>query len=158
MGGLLALHAALQRPTRVAALVLVAPAVSLADRLWDRLGEVKQQALLSGGAVNLGSDYVAPGADEVSLAFFEEARAFALPEAPGSLDVRCPVRILHGALDDVVPVEVGQRLVSQLAGDDVVLTVAKDGDHRLSSQRDIGLLMSAVAQLEEALQAAHQQE
>ncbi|KAI8465494.1 MAG: alpha/beta hydrolase fold protein [Monoraphidium minutum] len=153
MGGLLALHAALRRPTRVAGLVLVAPAAGFAARRWAALPGAARDALAAGGAVSLGSEFVAPGADDVNLGFFEAARAFELPEADGAVDVRCPVRVLHGALDDVVPIEVGQRLVRQLAARDVTLTSVKDGDHRLSAPRDVALLTSAVALLAEQLGA-----
>ena len=147
MGGLLALHAALERPARVSALVLIAPAAGFAERRWAALSGEQRAELAADGAASLGSGYVDAGGDEVTLAFFEAAARFALPEAPGSLDVRCPVRILHGARDDVVPVGVGRRLAGQLAGDDVMLTEVKDGDHRLSGPRDVGLLTSTVGQL-----------
>jgi hypothetical protein len=36
--------------------------------------------------------------------------------------------------------------VSRLAGDDVVLTLVKDGDHRLSRPEDIERMIGAVAE------------
>ncbi len=70
---------------------------------------------------------------------------------PSRQPTQVPVRILHGACDDVVPLQVGERLVRQLAGRDVTLTAVKDGDHRLSTLRDIELLEGAVAQLHRQL-------
>ena len=40
----------------------------------------------------------------------------------------------------------GVELVSRLAQDDVVLTLVKDGDHRLSRPEDIERLLMAVAE------------
>lgn len=152
MGGLIALHLALQRPDRVAALILVAPAIGFIERRRQALSADQWSNLLAGKTVSLGSDYVDTGSDEVNLGFFEAARGFDLPETPGAVGVTCPVRILHGALDDVVPVAVSHQLVRQLAGGDVALTVVKDGDHRMSTPRDIEMLEGAMEQVLRQLQ------
>jgi dipeptidyl aminopeptidase/acylaminoacyl peptidase len=55
------------------------------------------------------------------------------------------VRILQGVRDDDVPWQHAVELVSRFARDDVVLTLVKDGDHRLSRPEDIERLTSAVA-------------
>jgi hypothetical protein len=39
------------------------------------------------------------------------------------------------------------ELVSRIARDDVVLTLVKDGDHRLSRPEDIDRLIAAVAEI-----------
>jgi dipeptidyl aminopeptidase/acylaminoacyl peptidase len=46
--------------------------------------------------------------------------------------------------DKDVPWRHTQRLIAQLASDDVVLTLIKDGDHRLSRPEDIERLYSAI--------------
>jgi pimeloyl-ACP methyl ester carboxylesterase len=181
MGGLMALHLALRRPVRVAALVLVAPAVSTVfEDFRERLPTAGRAALAAGGAASLGSEYLS-GQDLVTEAFFEAARRLRLPPpaaaaggapseaaaphaaaaaaageeeekaaaaaAHGAISISCPVRILHGARDDVVPLSVSEDLVHQLAGGDVALTIVKDGDHRLSTSRDLELLEGAVYQV-----------
>ena len=55
------------------------------------------------------------------------------------------MHILHGTRDDAVPWQLSTALVSRLASDDVVLTLVKDGDHRLSRPEDIERLIAAVA-------------
>lgn len=155
MGGLIALHLAMRRPQRVAELVLVAPAVGFAERRWDAMSEESRQQLISGGTASLGSDYVDTGSDEVTIAFFEAARSFAIPEDVANL-VKCPVRILHGAQDDVVPVQVSQQLVNRLDGCDAMLTVVQDGDHRLSAPKDLELLQAAVMDAYDRLQRKQQ--
>jgi pimeloyl-ACP methyl ester carboxylesterase len=59
--------------------------------------------------------------------------------------ISCPVRLLHGQNDDDVPWEISVKLAEALESDDVQVTLIKDGDHRLSREADIGLLLSAVA-------------
>ena len=50
----------------------------------------------------------------------------------GMIETGCPVRILQGVQDPDVPWNHAVELTSRLAQDDVVLTLVKDGDHRLS--------------------------
>ena len=61
------------------------------------------------------------------------------------IETGCPVRILQGVEDPDVPWQHAVELVSRLASDDVVLTLVKDGDHRLSRPEDIERLIGAVA-------------
>jgi dipeptidyl aminopeptidase/acylaminoacyl peptidase len=56
------------------------------------------------------------------------------------------VRILQGVQDPDVPFGHAMDLVARLANDDVVLTLVKDGDHRLSRPEDIERLTAAVAE------------
>jgi dipeptidyl aminopeptidase/acylaminoacyl peptidase len=64
----------------------------------------------------------------------------------GLIETGCPVRILQGAKDPDVPWQHAVELSSRLAHDDVVLTMVKDGDHRLSRPEDIERLLAAVAE------------
>jgi dipeptidyl aminopeptidase/acylaminoacyl peptidase len=56
------------------------------------------------------------------------------------------VHILQGVQDPDVPWQHAVELVSRFARDDVVLTLIKDGDHRLSRPEDIERLLSAVGE------------
>ena len=62
----------------------------------------------------------------------------------GMIETGCPVRILQGVEDPDVPWQHAKALVARLACDDVVLTLIKDGDHRLSRPEDIARLIAAV--------------
>ncbi len=55
----------------------------------------------------------------------------------GMIEPGCPVHILQGVQDPDVPWRHAVELVSRFARDDVVLTLIKDGDHRLSRPEDI---------------------
>ena len=59
----------------------------------------------------------------------------------------CPVHILQGMEDVEVPFAVATGLVERLASDDVVLTLIKDGDHRLSRAEDLALLGATIEEL-----------
>jgi pimeloyl-ACP methyl ester carboxylesterase len=62
------------------------------------------------------------------------------PVLPG-----CPVHILQGMLDPDVPHLHTLRLIEHLPADGVALTLIKDGDHRLSRETDLALLVATVA-------------
>lgn len=57
------------------------------------------------------------------------------------IETACPVRILQGVADPDVPHTHALKLMDVLAGEDVVMTLIKDGDHRLSRDEDLATLV-----------------
>jgi dipeptidyl aminopeptidase/acylaminoacyl peptidase len=49
----------------------------------------------------------------------------------------CPVRLLHGMNDVSVPWQTSLSLAERLASRDVVVTLVKGGDHRLSREAEL---------------------
>jgi pimeloyl-ACP methyl ester carboxylesterase len=151
MGGWLALLLAreLRRapaPACVAGMVLIAPAVDFTEELmWKRfLPEVRQE-IETKGCWPRPSHY---GEEPypITRRLIEEGREHLL--LGGLIETGCPVRILQGVEDPDVPWGHAVELVSRLAQDDVVLTLVKDGDHRLSRPDDIERLLAVVAEFE----------
>jgi pimeloyl-ACP methyl ester carboxylesterase len=65
----------------------------------------------------------------------------------GAIAIHCPVRILQGQMDTDVPWKIAVKLAEALQSNDVRVTLIKDGDHRLSRDADLALLIDAVAEL-----------
>jgi len=65
----------------------------------------------------------------------------------GEIAVDCPVRLLHGGRDSDVPFDVSLRLARHLRSEDVQVVLVKDGDHRLSREADIALLLRTLEAL-----------
>jgi pimeloyl-ACP methyl ester carboxylesterase len=152
MGGWLALlmiRALRQRgqptaPASVAGLVLIAPAVDFTEELmWKRFTPAIKQELEQRGVWQRPSEY-SPEPYLVTRQLIEEGRSHLL--LGSMIETGCPVRILQGVEDPDVPWQHAVALVARLASDDVVLTLVKDGDHRLSRPEDIERLISAVAE------------
>jgi pimeloyl-ACP methyl ester carboxylesterase len=147
MGGWLALllARALRRrkeAASLAGLVLVAPAVDFTEELmWKRFTPEIKRELADKGVWARPSQY-SPEPYLVTRQLIEEGRNHLL--LGGMIETGCPVRILQGVQDPDVPWQHAKALVARFACDDVVLTLIKDGDHRLSRPEDIERLIRAV--------------
>lgn len=145
MGGWIALLLALARPQRVRALLLLAPAPDFTQAIWDEeLTAIERERLQRDGYIERPSEY-SPQPYIITRRLLEDGRQHLLLGAP--IDVRCPVRILHGMRDSDVPWQRSIALVDRLQGDDVSLTVLKAGDHRLSTAEDLHRLCTVAERL-----------
>lgn len=136
---------------RIRGLVLLAPAADMtADLMWDQFpGSVKQD-ITEKGIWARPSLYGEPY--EITRSLIEDGRQH-LMLAEG-LAVACPVRILQGDADPDVPPAHAAKVFAALSGEDVTMTLVKDGDHRLSSPAQLQLLGETVLALAERADAA----
>jgi pimeloyl-ACP methyl ester carboxylesterase len=148
LGGWLALLAALQRQTRVAGLVGIAAAPDFTeDLLWSQLPAAARQQMLATGETAIANAYDPDHPWRIKRALIEDGRNHLLLR--DTVNLFCPIRLLHGQKDADVPWETALRLADCLAGGDVAVTLVKDGDHRLSRDGDIALLLRTVGALME---------
>jgi pimeloyl-ACP methyl ester carboxylesterase len=142
MGGWIALLLALARPERARGLVLLAPAPDFTQAIWeDELTADERARLLADGHIERPSDYSAEPY-VITRQLIEDGRRHLLLGQP--IDIRCPVRILHGMRDSDVAWQRSITLVERLSGADVTLTLLKSGDHRLSGAADLERLAAVV--------------
>ena len=147
MGGWLALLLAarlreLKGSAPLAGMVLIAPAVDFTEELmWKQFPESIKREIEDKGAWLRPSEY-SEGPYPITRRLIEEGRTHLL--LGGLIETGCPVHILQGVKDPDVPWRHALELVSRFARDDVVLTLVKDGDHRLSRPEDIERLIAAV--------------
>src|ERR1700682_4495520 len=130
---------------KMAGLVLIAPAPDFTETLmWAQMSPEVRREIEQKGAWLRPSEY-GDGPYPITRALIEDGRKHLLLDRP--IEIGCPVRILQGVLDPDVPWRHALKLVSCLAQDDVVLTLVKDGDHRLSRPEDIERLLGVVDEL-----------
>jgi pimeloyl-ACP methyl ester carboxylesterase len=145
MGGWLACLAALARPERIAGMVLIAPAADFTETLMEpSLSAEARTALGRAGRWTRPSEYEG-GGYPITARLLEEGRAWSI--LPGPIPIRVPVRILQGGADPDVPWRHALALAEAIGGHDVIFTLIKDGDHRLSRPEDLDRLIAAVADL-----------
>ncbi|MFN7054483.1 alpha/beta hydrolase [Hyphomonas sp.] len=144
MGGWMALLAALARPERVRALVLIAPAPDFTEKLmWPEFTPEQQAEILQEGFTLRPSAYGEPY--PITRALIEDGRQWSILD--GEIAFGGPVRILQGMQDADVPWGHALALASSLTSDDLVLTLIKDGDHRLSRDEDIARLLAVCGEV-----------
>jgi pimeloyl-ACP methyl ester carboxylesterase len=132
-------------PLPPAALVLIAPAVDFTEELmWKRFPAWVKRKLESEGLWERPSQY-STEPYPITAALIEDGRRHLL--LGGLIETGCAVRILQGVADPDVPWRHAIELVSRLAQDDVVLSLVKGGDHRLSRPEDIERLIGIVSEL-----------
>jgi pimeloyl-ACP methyl ester carboxylesterase len=145
MGGWLALLVALAQPERVAGLIGIAAAPDFTQ--WG-FTDADKALLRTEGRIEEPTPY----GDQpyvTTRAFWESGQALRLLE--GEIAIDCPVRLLQGQADPDVPWDIALRIAAQLRSSDVQTLLIKDGDHRLSRDGDIALLIRTVSTLLDSL-------
>ncbi|MGB5076950.1 MAG: alpha/beta hydrolase [Sphingorhabdus sp.] len=141
MGGWLMLLVAGRLGNSLKGLVGIAAAPDFTD--WG-FSDTEKSELLAQGFVERPSGY---GYDPMvtTRKFWQSGEAN--KQLGREIPIGCPVRLLHGQRDPDVPWEISLKLAQQLRSSDVQTILLKDGDHRLSRNEDIALLIEVVAKL-----------
>lgn len=147
MGGWIALRV-IQEARRlglsfsVDGLVLIAPAPDFTSELIEpSLTEAERQSLAERGYFEEPSEY-SPEPNIFTRDLMEDGAKNRV--LTGLIETGCPVHILQGMKDPDVPYQHALKLMESLPLDDVVLTLIRDGDHRLSRPEDIAKMKSAI--------------
>jgi pimeloyl-ACP methyl ester carboxylesterase len=141
MGGWLMLLCGLALGERLAGLVGIAAAPDFTDWGFD----AAQKARLAAGETIFEDNPYGYDPTPTHPGFWADGEALRM--LGGEIAIDCPVRLLHGQNDADVPPEIALRLAGALRSDDVQVTLVKGGDHRLSRDGDIALLLRTIAAL-----------
>lgn len=145
MGGWLALLVTLARPARVAGIVGIAAAPDFT--MWG-FSQEEKMTILTEGRLEKPSDY-GPEPMVTTRRFWQSGEGNRV--LIGEIAIDCPVRLIQGQNDADVPWQYALETQKQLRSADVQLLLIKDGDHRLSRDRDLRLLIQTVGNLLESL-------
>ncbi|MDX1402864.1 MAG: alpha/beta hydrolase [Kiloniellales bacterium] len=144
MGGWISLLVARSRPDRVSALVGIAAAPDFTKSMWESFSSEIRETITRSGRCEMPSDYddnpyvitkdlIEDGANQCLLG--------------GKIPIKCPVRLLQGTADTAVPWQTAMALLENLESEDAEALLVKDGDHRLSSPKDLARLSKILDQL-----------
>ena len=145
MGGWLMLLAARARPDKVAGLVGIAAAPDFTD--WGFTTDEKR-ALLQQGRLEKPNAH-GPEPTLYTRGFWASGEANRLMH--GAIPFDGPVRLVHGQRDPAVTWARSPHLAELLRSADVQCWLVKDGDHRLSRDADIALVIRAVEDVVDSL-------
>jgi pimeloyl-ACP methyl ester carboxylesterase len=126
---------------QVTAMVGIAAAPDFTD--WD-FDAADRATIAANGRIERPSDY---GYDPMVITqdFWQSGQSNL--RLTGQIGIDCPVRLIHGQNDPDVPWETSLKLAAALRSSDVQTILLKDGDHRLSRDQDIALLIDVVGKL-----------
>lgn len=135
--------------TRVAGMVLIAPAPDFATELtWPKMSKEQQEAVHRDGYFEEATED--PEWKTIfTKTLFDDAKNNLVLTGP--INTGCPVHIIQGSNDDVVPPAHALRLAELMPSDQVTMTIVKNGDHRLSREEDLALLVRAIENMVEGL-------
>jgi pimeloyl-ACP methyl ester carboxylesterase len=145
MGGWLMLLTALALGDQVKGLVGIAAAPDFTE--WGFSAEEKGQ-IAKYGRIERPSEYGPAGLVTTSQ-FWRSGHANRLLTSEIAID--CPLRLIHGQNDADVPWQISVDTAANFRSADVQTLLIKDGDHRLSRDQDIALILRVVANLLEML-------
>ena len=127
---------------RLHGLILIAPAPDFTDQLmWPNLSDVQKHQLETDGLL-LEQSECSDQPNIFTKALFDDGKNNLVMK--GIIETGCPIHILQGMKDEDVPYQHALKLAEHLPSDKVTMTLVKDGDHRLSREEDIALLIRTI--------------
>lgn len=128
LGALIALHVASCGQHRVNGLVLIAPAIRFTERFLLRQAGEREITQWRQRGYRWFPDLYAGGCYRLDYGFCADTLRYAVP--PHSLD--CPVRVIHGARDELLPLRDTEQWLAELDCPAKGLEIVERGDHRLT--------------------------
>ncbi|AGZ78596.1 hydrolase [Anaplasma marginale str. Dawn] len=141
MGGWLMLLTALSHGRRVRGLVGMAPAPDFTESL--DLSESQRAEMMRTGKTVKNTDncsYV------ITKKLIDDGKVHLLMNKR-EIAVECPMVLIHGMDDDVVPYQTSLAIAKKVKSRDVRVHLVKSGTHHLADEHSLGLMLKAVHDL-----------
>lgn len=146
MGGWLALLATLLRPERIVGILCMAAAPDFTEDLMKKniSDEGKNDIATKGYTILPCED--GDGGFIVTGKLLEDGKNNLILNQD-KIDIKVPVRLIHGSEDKEVPYKYSFKISEKLTGNDVVVDILSGSDHRLTKIEDIEFILSKLTDL-----------
>mgnify|MGYP001234205348 FL=1 len=142
MGGYIAMLLARAKAHDYRGLIGIAAAPDFTERLmWSVFTAAQKRTLHEVGFIEIPTEYD-PEPYRITWKLIEDGRKHLLLDRRIKLGMPC--HFLQGERDEDVPPNWPSRIAATLEDEDVLVTMIKDGDHRLSRPQDISLLIGCL--------------
>ena len=81
----------------------------------------------------------------ITYKFLEDGKKNMILHEP--IKIKCPIRLLHGRLDQVVSFETSEKIINKIESENKQLKIIEDGDHSLSRDQDLKILFQTITEL-----------
>ena len=140
MGGWISLLVLRKNFNDINGFIGIASAPDFTVSEWLKLSADEQKEFIKKGSILFPDDDY--GAYEVSYKFVNDGFNNLLLDK--EINIRCPIRLLHGRLDKVVPVSTSEKIIEKILSPDKNLIIIEDGDHSLSREQDLNILFQQI--------------
>ena len=140
MGGWVSLLVLRKNLNDINGFIGIASAPDFTVNEWLKLSTDEQNEFIKKGSILFPDDDY--GAYEVSYKFVNDGFNNLLLDQ--EINISCPIRLLHGRLDKVVPVSTSEKIIEKVLSTDKDLIIIEDGDHSLSREQDLNILFKQI--------------
>ena len=140
MGGWVSLLVLRKNLNDINGFIGIASAPDFTVNEWLKLSTDEQKEFIKKGSILFPDDD--HGAYEVSYKFVNDGFNNILLDK--EININCPIRLLHGRLDKVVPVSTSEKIIEKILSPDKNLIIIEDGDHSLSREQDLNILFQQI--------------
>lgn len=147
-GGWISLIAAMQRPKSIKAVITIAAATDFTEEIiWKNLTQKQRDQLATVGITNVtgkgsGCEHTYP----INIDLINDGKQY-LMFNESTVNINCPVHLIHGMKDVDVPYSFSIKTAERLASNQVVIKLIKDGDHKLARTSDIKIIANSIEEV-----------
>ncbi len=120
-------------------LICIAPAPDFTESILHDLSEEQNKLMQKQGWIYYNAYYI-------SSNLLNDAKAYLLLNDK-SIKISCPVHIIHGIKDSVVPYSVSLSLVQKIQSNNAILKLIKEGDHSLSDTYFMDVIINSLKEM-----------
>ena len=147
MGGWVSMLAAINNP-QIIGLVTISAAPDFTEELiWDKTNKQQRELLEKHGVCEFkGSDPECDYSYIISNKLVQDGKKHLLL-TKDSINIPCPVHLIHGMKDVDVPFTMSQRAAEKIAHNNIVAKFIKDGNHSLSRLQDLRVICNSIDEI-----------